>query len=76
MNSLAFQWHIGGTGPCMNRTMKATKRFGQLPSSDTFFSDICFIVVKTLEEGNAQGVDVCGTDKTSHKRFCMATLEN
>ena len=47
-----------------------------LTSNDTYFSDSWFSSIKTSEEVMAVGVDYCGTVKTSHKCFCLATLEN
>ena len=59
----------------MKRLDIATKGCGQLTSNDTYFSDSWFRSVKTAEEMAAAGVDYCGPVKTSHKGFCLATLE-
>ena len=53
-----------------------TKGCGQLTSNDTYFDDICFSSVKTAEEAMAVGVNYYVPVKTSHKVFCLATLEN
>ena len=52
-----------------------TKVCDQLMSNDTNFDDIWFSGVKTSEEGIIEGVDYFGPVKTSHKSFCLATLE-
>ena len=70
-----FQKDLGGTTACMKRIAIATKGCGQLTSNDTYFSDSWFSSVKTAEEMAAAGVDYCGPVKTSHKGFCLATLE-
>ena len=44
-------------------------------SNGIYFSDIWFSVVKIYEEAIAEGVDYCGQVKTSHKGFCLDTLE-
>ena len=54
----------------------ATKGCVQLATNDTYFADIWFSVVKTSKEAMAEGVDYCGPEKTSHKGFCLDTLEN
>ena len=51
------------------------KGCGRLMSNDTYFSDIWFSGVKTAEEEMDEGVDYYGPTKTSHKGFCLATLE-
>ena len=51
------------------------KGCGQLISNDTYFYDSCFSSVKSAEEVMAAGVNYCGPVKTSHKGFCLATLE-
>ena len=56
--------------------MMNTQGCGQLKSIYTYFSNIWFNGVKTAEEAMNQGVDYCGMAKTSHKSFCLATLEN
>ena len=53
----------------------ATKGCGQLTSNDTYFSNIWFSVVKTVEESMAGGVNYFGPVKTSHKVFFLATLK-
>ena len=55
--------------------MKAKKWHGKFSSNETLFSNIYFIGVKTTENANAEGVDVGGTVKTSHKGFCLSMLE-
>ena len=59
----------------MKRLAIDTKGFGQLTSNYTYFADIWFSSVKTAEGMIAAGVDYCGPEKTSHKGFCLATLE-
>ena len=49
--------------------MKATKGCGQLSSNDTFFGDIWFRVVKTVEEENTEGVDSFGPVKKIFVKF-------
>ena len=56
--------------------LNATKGCGQLTSNDTYFADSWFSSIKTAVEAMAAGVDYCGPAKTSHKGFCIATLEN
>ena len=75
MKKLTFQSVLGGTSVCMKRLDIATKVCGQLTSNDTYFSDIWFSSVKKSEEMAAAGVNYCGPVKTSHKDFCLATLE-
>ena len=53
----------------------ATKGCSQLTSNDTYFADSWFISVKKSDEIAAAGVDYCGPVKTSHKGFCLSTLE-
>ena len=52
----------------------ATKGCGDLTSNDTYFADSWFSSVKMVEETMAAVVDYCGPTKTSHKGFCLATL--
>ena len=59
----------------MKRLPIANKGCGQLISNDTYFADSWFSSVKTDEEMAAAGVDYCRPVKTSHKGFCLATLE-
>ena len=70
-----FHKYIGGTTECMRRLAIATKECGQLKSNDTYFDDGWFSSVKTAEEMAATGVNYCGPVNTSHKVFCLATLE-
>ena len=56
--------------------MIATKGYDQLTSNDNHFSDRCFSSVKTANEAMDTSVNYCGPVKTSHKGFCLATLEN
>ena len=75
MKTSKFQQKIRGTAACMKRPMMATKGCGQLTSNDTYFSDIWFSGVKTAEEVMSKVVDYYGKVKTSHKGFCLSTLE-
>ena len=59
----------------MKRLAIATNGRGQLIPNNTYFSDSWFSSVKTSEEMAAAGVDYCGLAKTSHKGYCLATLE-
>ena len=74
-NTLVFQKYTGGTAACMKRLIMTKKGCGQLASNDTKFSDIWFSGLKTAEEAMDVGVDFCWPLKTSHKDFCLATLE-
>ena len=75
MNMSKFQKYLGVTTACMKRLDITNKGCGQLTSNDTYFSDSWFSSVKTTEEVMASGVEYCGTVKTIHKVFCIATLE-
>ena len=75
MKTSNFQNVLGGTAACIKRLAIATKGCGQLTSEDTYFADSWFSSVKTSGEMAAAGVDYCGPVKTSHKGFCLATLE-
>ena len=75
MKTSTFQNDLGGNIACMKRLAIATKGCGQLISNDTYFYDSWFSYVKTAEEMAATGVDYCGPVKTSHKGFCLNTLE-
>ena len=46
-----------------------------MASNETYFADIWFSVVKTAEDVMDLGVDYCRPVKTSHKSFCLDTLE-
>ena len=59
----------------MKRLAIDTKVCDQLTSNDTYFTNRWFSSVKTAEEVMAAGVEYCGTAKTIHKGFCLATLE-
>ena len=59
----------------MKRRSIATKACGQLTSNDTYFADSWFSSIKMAEEAMAAGVNYCGPVKTSHKGFCLSTLE-
>ena len=59
----------------MKIIIMAIKGCGQLKSRNTYFSDIWFSGVKTAEEAVSEVVDHCGTVKTIHGFFCLATLE-
>ena len=54
---LYFQKDLGDTTACTKRLAIATKGFGQLTSNDNYFSDRCFISVKTAEDMADAGVD-------------------
>ena len=60
---------------CMKRLVMAKKGCGQLISNDTYFDYSWCSGVKTAEEAMAVGVGFCGSVKTSHKGFCLSTLE-
>ena len=75
MKTSIFQKYIGGTAECMKGLMMAKKGCGQLTSNDTYFSYSWLIGLKPAEEDMAMGVNSGGTVKTSHKSFCLATLE-
>ena len=75
MKTSKFQKYLGGTTACINGLDIATKGCGQLTSNITYFSDIWFSSVKTVEDMVAAGVNYCGPTKRSHKDFCLATLE-
>ena len=53
----------------------ANKGCGQMISNETYFSYSWFSSVKTADEAMAAVVDYCGPVKTSHKGFCVSTLE-
>ena len=74
MKTSEFQKYLRGTVACTKRLTMATKGCVQLTSKYTYFPDIWFGGVKTSEEVMAQGVNYCGTVKTSHKLF-LAALE-
>ena len=76
MQTTKFQQQIGGTTEFMKRLMVATKGCSQLTSNDTYFADSWFSVLMMAEELMVEKVDYCGEAKTSHKGFCLATLEN
>ena len=59
----------------MKKIAISTKGCVQLISNDTCFADSWLCYVKNAEEMVAVGVDYCGPVKTSHKGFCLATLE-
>ena len=75
MKTSNFQKNIVGTTVCMKRLCIPTKGCGQLTSNDTYFDDIWFSYLKTAEEVMSTGVDYCRPARTSHKGFCLATLE-
>ena len=60
---------IGGIEVCMKIITKATNVFGQLFPNIKSFTYIWFSGVKIVEEAISEGVDYCGTIKTSHKVF-------
>ena len=53
-----------------------TQGCGQLKSIDTYFYDSWFSVVKIAVELMDEKLYYCRLAKTSHKGFCLATLEN
>ena len=75
MKTSKFQKYHRGTTAGTNMLGIDTKRCGQLTSNDTYFSDSWFSSVKTAQGAMAAGVNYCGLVKTSHKGFCLATLE-
>ena len=75
MKTSKFQKDIGGTTACMKILDIATKGCGQMTSNDTYFSDRWFGSIKTAEEMAAAGVNCCRPTRTSHKGFCLTTLE-
>ena len=52
------------------------KRVRPTEKNYTYFSGSWFSGLKTAEDVIAEGVDYCGPVKTSHKGFCIPTLEN
>ena len=70
-----FQKYLVGATEYMKIIAIATKGCGKLTSNDTYFDDIWFSSVKTSDYMAATGVDYCGLVKTSHKVFCLGTLE-
>ena len=76
MKTCKFQQQIGRTAACMKRLTMATKGCGQLTPNYTYFADSWFSGVKTDEEDKAERVDYCRQAKTSHKGFCLSTLEH
>ena len=52
-----------------------TKGCIQLIPNDTYLADSCLIPMEMSEEAMALGVIYCGPGNTSHKGFCLATLE-
>ena len=75
MKSSYFQQEIEGRDACRLIIMKATKGCGKISLNDTLFSDSWFSGVKTEEEVNTEGINFCGTLKTSHEGFFLAMLE-
>ena len=53
----------------------ATKGCGQLTLNCPYFTDNWFSGIKSAEEAMADGVHYYSMVKTSHKGFCLATLE-
>ena len=60
----------------MKIRMMSTKGCGKIIPNNTYFSDSWFSGVKTSEEDMAEGVNYCRPVETSHKGFCLDTLEN
>ena len=75
MKTLIFQKNLRETAACMKRLLMDTNGSVKLTPNDTYFSDRWFSGVKTAEEAMDLGVDYCGPVNTSHKGFCLATLE-
>ena len=75
MKTSIFQKYPEGTAECMKRLMMDTKGCGKVTSSYTYFTDRWLSGVKTAEGVMALGVYYCGPEKTSHKGFCLDTLE-
>ena len=76
MKTSNFQKYLGSNTVYIKTLYIANKGCGQLTSNDTYFSDKWFSYVKSDEEAMAAGVDYCGPVNTSHKGFCLSTLEN
>ena len=70
-----FQKCLRGIAVCMKRLTMTKKGCVQLKSNDTYFDDNWFSGVKVSEEAMTVGVVICEPVKTSHKDFCLATLE-
>ena len=62
---------MGGTVEFMNRLTRGTNGCGQLLLNDTYFSDICFSVVKTAQDYLSDLVYYCRTLNTIHKVFTI-----
>ena len=75
MKTSKFQKYLRGTTACTKILAMATKGYVQLTLNDTQFADSWFSSVKTVEEMADVGVNCCGPVKTSHKGFCLDTLE-
>ena len=71
-----FQKYLGGNAVCMERLVMATSGCGQLTSNDTYLSDSWFSYVKNSGGAISARVDYYGPVNTSHRGFCLATLEN
>ena len=76
MKESYFQYNIGGMAVCTRIIIKSTKGCGKLSPNDIFFTNSWFIGVKTQEEANVERLFFWGSVKTSHKEFCLDTLEN
>ena len=75
MKTPEFKKYLRGTAVCMRRLAMDTKGCGQLTLNYTYFANICISSVKTAGKAMATGVNYCGPEKTSHKGFCLYTLE-
>ena len=75
MKASEFQKYLRGTAVYMKTLVMATSGYGQLTSNVTYFSGSWFSGAKNAEESMAAGVDYCRLAKTSHKGFCLSTLE-
>ena len=70
-----YQQDVLGTSAWMKKIMEAIKWYVQMSSNDTLFADRLFSGVETAYEENSDWVDYFRPDETSHKGFCLATLE-
>ena len=75
MKTAELNNEIGETQDCTKRIMKIIKGCVQLSSKYTFFTDIWLSVVNIVQQVRAELLYYYGPAKTSHKVFCIATLE-
>ena len=64
-----YHKYIVGVAACMKITTKTTEVCGQILSEKNFFSGSCFIIVKTVEDSNVEGVDYFRPVRKIHKVF-------